>query len=230
MTVLLKPLFQAAAVSLDRFWMQRVGRDLGILVPEYIDPGLCHRIEGALPQEETESRRRLAEIGHQMRQVGIVEAVSAALATGGTDRRRAALVALAGGAAWTATAEASGQVEIHCRPAQDGGIYLLATQPDRGAAHAPHAVCGYVQRLWLLAPEHPCADGLSLPAEPPALHAEADPDSLSLDAALCDVARMLRTAGAEGLAGLVEALRPCTGSGLGAVAAPKHAAVASAAA
>jgi hypothetical protein len=187
MTFALALLLNAAATSLDQLWLLRAGRDIGVLTPEYLDPGLHHGIEGAPCAEEAGLRDRLRQIGRQMRAVGSPAVVDAVLRAPLGERRRAALLALAGGGDWRVGAMLPGQVELQVRPAADGQVYLLATHPDRGASHAPHAICDHVQRLWVLPAGHPCATGRDLPVSAPDLLLESGPDSLSIDAALRDL-------------------------------------------
>lgn len=203
-------LLTAAATALDQLCLARMRRDVGVLTPEYLDPTLCLALDGAACDEAGAARHRLGQIAGQMRAVGPAASTSAILNHVAPGRRQAALLALAGAGAWQATATQPAGTEIHCRPAADGQVYVLAGAPAAGAAHAPHAVRDYAERLWILPAGHPCADGRSMPAEAPALVSSGGPDSLSLDAALRDLVLGLARAGAGALAEQVVALRQGT--------------------
>lgn len=201
MSLGLNLLLNAAGAALDRLWLLRLGRDVGVLLPDYLDPGRVCPVEGSASPEEAALRESLLQIGRQMRAVGLAAVARAVLQAPLPERRRAALLALAGGAAWQ---DVAGQPGLQQRRAADGRLYLLASQAGNGAAHAPHAILAYRQCLWVL----PAA---AAPAEPPeaapCLQREDAPDCLSLDLALEDVALALRAEGQGDLAAQVTALR-----------------------
>jgi hypothetical protein len=196
-----------AAAALDQLCLARISRDTGVLTPEYSDPTLVLAVEGSPTTAEATLRERLAKTATQLQVAGAVASVQAILAVGEQGRRRVALLAMAGAAAWRHTAALPGGGQIHCRQAADGRVYLLAGAPTAQAAHAPHAMRGYAERLWILPASHACAEGRSLPAEPPAKIGSDGPDSLSLDAALRDLLLRLAEAGDTLLAAEVSALR-----------------------
>ncbi|HWX51617.1 MAG TPA: hypothetical protein VNZ61_26540 [Roseomonas sp.] len=201
MSLGLNLLLNAAGTALDRLWLLRLGRDIGVLLPDYLDPGRICPVEGPASPEETALRESLLQIGRQMRTIGLAAVARAVLQAPLPERRRAALLALAGGAAWQ---DVAGQPGLQQRRAADGRLYLLASQAGAGAAHAPHAILSYRQRLWVLPAS---AEPTGLPEAAPCLLREDAPDCLSLDLALEDVALALRAEGEAGLAMQVTALR-----------------------
>lgn len=203
-------LLNAAAASLDQLWLLRAERDVGVLTPEYLDPGLHHRIEGPPCAQETALRHRLCQIGAQLRAGGVEAALRAVLQAALPTRRQAALLALVGGGTWRPGALLPGGVDIQTRQAGDGGVYLLATHPDQGAQHAPHAIRDHVQRLWLLPPGHAAADGATLPESLPDLQLDRGPDSLSIEAALRDLILALPASRAASLARELRLPMPAT--------------------
>ncbi|MDJ0390366.1 hypothetical protein QMO56_19825 [Roseomonas sp. E05] len=206
MSLGLNLLLNAAGSALDRLWLLRLGRDIGVLLPDYLDPGRVCPVEGAASAEEAALRETLLQIGRQMRTIGAVAVAKAVLQAPLAERRRAALLALAGSAAWQ---DVEGQPGVQQRRAAGGRRYLLSSQAAGGAAHAPHAIRAYRQQLWVL---HDTAEPARLPGIAPCLSREDAPDCLSLDLALEEVALALRTAGEEGLAAQVAALRGCSGT------------------
>lgn len=185
-------LLTKAATTLDQLCLARISRDAAVLTPEYLDPSLILAAEGAPTAAEAALRATLNQIASQLQVAGVANSVRAILHDYGTGRRQTALLALAGAAPWQMTCPLPGGGQIHRRPTADGQVYLLAGAPTAGTAHAPHAMRGYGERLWILPASHPCADGQTLPDEPPARTNGACPDSVSLDAALRDL--MLRLA------------------------------------
>lgn len=195
-------LLNAAGTALDRLWTLRLGRDAAVLLPDYLDPGLLPPLEGTASAEEAATRATLLQIGAQMRAVGLAALGQAVLQASLSDRRRAALLALAGSAPWQAVA---GDAGLRCRQAADGTTYLLACRTGGGAAHAPHALQDQSQALWLL----DGAAAVAEPAGPASLTRVNGADCLSLDAALRDVALGLQAAGQPQLAAAVVALGGC---------------------
>ena len=193
-------LLNHAAQALDCLALLQMEASPDILTPEYRDPGLVLAIEQRECPRQSTLRARLAQQAAQLRVVGPAASAAAILAGPETGRRLAALLALAGAASWEPIRALPRGGELHRRVAADGSVYLLAGVPDAGAAHAPHAVRGYAQRMWVLPPGHPCADGATLPAEAPLLQASEALDCLSLQAALRDLAWALRRDGADALA------------------------------
>jgi hypothetical protein len=199
-------LLTKAAAALDQLCLDRISRDTGILTPEYMDPDLILAIDGAPSRDEDHHRKMLVQAAAQLRLVGAAAAVHAILGGAEGGRRRVALLALAGSAPWQVTHFLPGGGQIHCRPAADGRVYLLAGEPIKAAAHAPHAMRGYCERLWILPASHAYADGRDLPAEPPVMTDKGGPDSLSLDAALRDLKLRLTAAGEAELLAAISAL------------------------
>ena len=193
-------LLNHAAQALDCLALLQMEASPDILTPEYRDPGLELAIEQPGCPRQSALRARLAQQAAQLRVAGSATSAAAILASPETGRRLAALLALAGAAPWQPLRKLPRGGELHRRAAADGMVYLLAGAPDGGAAHAPHAARGYAQRLWVLPPGHPCADGAALPAEAPLLQAREAVDCLSLQAALRDLAWALRRDGAHALA------------------------------
>ncbi|WP_160938985.1 hypothetical protein [Teichococcus coralli] len=205
-------LLNAANSALDQLWMLRLGRDIGVLLPDYLDPGRVCPVEGPASAEEAALRDTLLQIGRQMRAVGVAAAARAVLQAPLAERRRAALLALAGSAAWQ---EVEGQPGLQQRHAAGGRRYLMSSRAGGGAAHAPHAIRAYRQELWVL---HDAAAPAGPPRSAPCLSREDAPDCLSLDLALQEVALALREAGEDGLALQVTAL--CGRAGTLALPAP----------
>lgn len=200
-------LLAKAATTLDQLCLARISRDTGVLTPEYLDPSMILAAEGPPTTAEAALRATLSQITVQLQVAGAADSVRAIFHDHGKGgRRQAALLALAGAATWQVARQLPGGGQIHCRPAADGQVYLLAGAPIAGAAHAPHAVRGYGERLWILPAGHPCADGQALPAEPPARSSGASPDSLSLDAALRDLMLRLAALGEAALLADIQAL------------------------
>jgi hypothetical protein len=192
-------LLNNAAQTLDRLGLLRMARDSDVLTPEYRDPNLTLRLDGQPCDAQARLQAQLVAMATQLRAVGPTASVSAILARAEPPRRLAALLALTAAGPWEQSADLPHGGQLHRRAAADGQIYLLAGQPDRGAAHAPHAARGYAERLWILPTEHACADGHALPAEPAALAADG-PDSLSLQAARRDLMLELAATGHAALA------------------------------
>ena len=188
-------LLSKAASALDQLCLARISRDTGILTPEYLDPSLILAAEGVPASAEATLRATLGQIASQLQVAGAADSVRAILAGHETGRRQVALLALAGTAPWQVTGHLPGGGQIHCRQAADGQVYLLAGTPTAGAAHAPHAMRGYKERLWILPATHPCAKGQALPSDPAARTSGDGLDSLSLDAALRDLMLRLAEAG-----------------------------------
>lgn len=203
MTLALSLLLKAAARMLDELCLVRLSRDVGVLTPEYLDPGLAPALEGEPCPAEALLRAQLRALGAQMRAIGRAAMVETLWATPLPERRRAALLALLDGDAWQRipAAPAPG-IELHWRPAADGCVYLLAAEAAGDAAHAPHAMRDYTERLWVLPAGSPLD---ALPELAPCLHASASLDSLSIDAALRDLSLHLQAEGAPALARQVEA-------------------------
>jgi hypothetical protein len=199
-------LLTKAATVLDQLCLARISRDVGVLTPEYLDPTLTLAAEGLPAAAETAMRTTLIQIAAQLQVAGTAASVRAILNDHGKGRRQIALLALAGTASWQAIRTLPGGGQIHCRPAADGQVYLLAGVPTAGVAHAPHAMRGYAEQLWILPANHPCADGRALPSEPPVRTNGASPDSLSLDAALRDLMVRLGAAGEATLLAAMQAL------------------------
>lgn len=196
-------LLNKAVTLLDQFCLTRISRDIGVLTPEYLDPTLVLEAEGPPAAAEAAQRAALVQIASQLQVAGTASSIHAILKEHEKGRRQFALLALAGAAPWQVARPLPGGGQIHRRLTADGQVYLLAGTPMAGAAHAPHAMRGYAERLWVLPVDHACADGQSLPQEPPARINGAGPDSLSLDAALRDVMlRLAATGGATLLAAL----------------------------
>ncbi|WP_159999519.1 hypothetical protein, partial [Roseomonas sp. 18066] len=185
-------LLNAAGAALDRLWLSRLGRDAPVVLPDYLDPGLVPPLETAGPAAEAATRDQLLAIGGQMRAIGLAPLAQAVLAAPLTDRRRAALLALAGSAPWT---DMPGG--LRRRAAADGGCYLLDCRAGRGADHAPHAVAEQRQQLW-----HCPVGAEGQPDAAPCLARSGGADCLSIEAALRDVVLGLQ---AEGRAALAEA-------------------------
>ncbi|MFC7556782.1 hypothetical protein ACFQU7_38090 [Pseudoroseomonas wenyumeiae] len=188
-------LLNKAATALDQLCLTRISRDIGILTPEYLDPSLILSAEGPPATAEAMLRATLSQVAARLQVAGAAVSVRAILNGHEAGRRQTALLALAGTTPWQATGQLLGGGQIHCRPAADGQVYLLAGAPTAGAVHAPHAMRGYEERLWLLPASHPCAEGQALPSEPAAWISGAGLDSLSLDAALRDLMLRLADAG-----------------------------------
>lgn len=199
-------LLNKAATVLDQLCLTRMSRDVGVLTPEYLDPSLVLTAEGAPTSAEAALRMTLSQIAAQLQVAGAAASVRAILGSHEAGRRQMALLALATTASWQVAAPLAGGGQIHRRPAADGQVYLLAGMPTAGAAHAPHAMRGYAERLWILPASHPCADGHTLPKEPPAWTHEAALDSLSLDAALRDLMVLLTEAGETALLAAIQPL------------------------
>lgn len=185
-------LLNAAGQALDRLWTERAMRDTGVLLPDYLDPGLVSVLEGP---EGTDAapRAALLQIGAQMRRVGLGAVARAVLEMPWSRRRQRAVLALAGCRPWRKLDGEAG-AETWRRDSADGLTYRLAARPDGGAAHAPHAIRDLVQHFWLEAE-----------AGAPEVQRGGE-DCLSLRAALRDVAVMLRAGGEDALAAQVAAL------------------------
>ncbi|WP_131829685.1 hypothetical protein, partial [Teichococcus deserti] len=183
-------LLNAAGAALDRLWLSRLGRDAPVVLPDYLDPGLAAPLEAAGPAEEAAIRDQLLAIGGQMRAIGLAPLTRAVLAAPLTDRRRAALLALAGSDRWEALPGG-----LRRRAAADGGCYLLECRAGADADHAPHAVAEQRQQLWHcpMAFQH-------RPEVAPCLARSGGADCLSIEAALRDVVLGLQTAGRAELA------------------------------
>lgn len=192
-------LLNAAGTALDRLWLQRLERDCGLLLPDYLDPGHACAAEAPFCGEGVALREALLRIGAQMRAVGLAGAARAVLSAALPERRRAALLALAGAGQWQA---AEGAPELRCRRLADGRLCLLASAVGGGAAHAPHAMLALRQSLWILPPG---AEALP-PDQAPDRVRENGVDCLSLDIALEDVAQALHAEGEGILAAEVLAL------------------------
>jgi hypothetical protein len=188
-------LLNKAATALDQLCLSRISRDIGILTPEYLDPDVVLAAEGAPTAAEAMLRQTLIQTTSQLQVVGGAASAQAILDRNDEGRRQIALLSLAGAAPWQMTARLPGGGQIHCRPAADGQVYLLAGLPTAYAAHAPHAMRGYAEQLWILPADHPSAAGQALPSEAPARASGTGPDSLSLDAALRDLLLRLAAAG-----------------------------------
>lgn len=206
MSLGLNLLLNAAGNALDRLWLLRLGRDIGVLLPDYLDPGRVCPVEGPASAEEAALRETLLQIGRQMRTIGVTTVAKAVLQAPLPERRRAALLALAGSTEWQ---DVAGQPGLQQRGAAGGRHYLLFSQAGNGAAHAPHAIRAYRQQLWVL---QDTAVPAGLPDSAPCLSREDAPDCLSLDLALEEVTLALHAAGEESLAAQVTALRGCAGS------------------
>jgi hypothetical protein len=194
MSLGLTPLLNAAGAALDRLWLSRLGRDAPVVLPDYLDPGLLPPLEAPGPAAEAETRARLLQIGAQMRAIGLTPLARAVLAAPLTDRRRAALLALAGSGPWQVLPGPGG---LRRRAAADGGCYLLGCRAGAAAEHAPHAVAEQQQRLWHL----PASAAGQPEDEPPCLARSGGADCLSIEAALRDVVLGLQAEGSAGLAG-----------------------------
>ncbi|MBC9177909.1 hypothetical protein [Pseudoroseomonas ludipueritiae] len=199
-------LLTKAATTLDQFCLARISRDAGVLTPEYLDPSLILAAEDSPTAAEAALRATLNQIAAQLQVAGAANSVRAILHDHENGRRQTALLALAGAAPWQMTRQLPDGGQVHCRLAADGQVYLLAGGPTTGATHAPHAMRGYGERLWILPADHPCADGQTLPAEPPTRTNGASLDSLSLDAALRDLMLRLAAAGEATLLADIQAL------------------------
>jgi hypothetical protein len=199
-------LLNKAAVALDQLCLSRISRDTGILTPEYLDPAVILAAEGAPAAAEAMLRQTLIQTGAQLQVAGPVASVRAILDRRDEGRRQIALLSLAGAAPWQVTARLPGGGQIHCRPTADGQVYLLAGVVTAYAAHAPHAMRGYAEQLWILPADHPYAAGQALPPEAPIRASGTGPDSLSLDAALRDLLLRLAEAGETTLHSAVLAL------------------------
>ncbi|WBV45532.1 hypothetical protein [Pseudoroseomonas cervicalis] len=193
-------LLNAAGTALDRLWQLRLQRDGGVVLPDYLDPGLPAPLEPAPDGSEAAARDRLLRIGAQMRGIGLAPLAAAILQAALPARRRAALLALAGSAPWQPVPGLPGLCQ---RASVEGALYWLECRAGRAAEHAPHAMRDQEQRLWLLAGPPACA---ALPADAPDLARRSGFDCLSQDAALRDVVLGLRAMGEAGLAGQVAAL------------------------
>jgi hypothetical protein len=192
-------LLNNAAHALDHLSLLYMTAGSDVLTPEYRDLSLALRLDGPACAAQAALRQQLAAMAAQLRVVGLGTSVAAILDRPEAARRRAALLALAAAGRWEVTGELPRGGQLHRRVAADGQVYLLAGQPDRGAAHAPHAARGYAERLWILPPGHACDDGHALPAEPPALSADGL-DSLGLQAARRDLILELTAGGHAALA------------------------------
>jgi hypothetical protein len=190
-------LLNAAGAALDRLWLLRAERDIGVLLPDYLDPGHGCPLSGPPSALEASLQDELLQIGGQMRCVGLRSVARAILDLPLTPRRQAALLALAGSASWQAVA---GQPALRRRRAADGQIYLLASEAGVGARHAPHAMLALRQRLWIL------PEGIERADLATAKQREDAADCLSLDLALRDVAFGLEGEGETTLARQVLAL------------------------
>jgi hypothetical protein len=199
-------LLTKAATVLDQLCLARISRDTGVLTPEYLDPTLVLAAEGLPAAAEAALRATLVQISTQLQLAGTAASARAILNNHETGRRQIALLALAGAASWQMAGQLPDGGQIHRRTAADGQVYLLAGAPTAGTSHAPHAMRGYAERLWLLPATHPCADGQSLPSSPPARASGASLDSLSLDAALRDLMLRLAAAGETTLLDAILAL------------------------
>ncbi|MBO1076043.1 hypothetical protein, partial [Roseomonas marmotae] len=146
----LTPLLTTAAAALDQLALVRMSRDCGTLTPEYLDPMLTLALEGPACATEAAARQQLAHAASQLRVAGAAATSRAILGQPQTERRRMALLALAGAAPWHAGACLPGGTQIWFRRAGDGQVYLLAGAPGAPAAHAAHALRGYAERLWIL--------------------------------------------------------------------------------
>ncbi|HWL84054.1 MAG TPA: hypothetical protein VNR89_24110 [Roseomonas sp.] len=206
MSLGLNLLLNAAGNALDQLWMLRLGRDIGVLLPDYLDPGRVCPVEGPASAEETALRETLLQIGRQMQAIGAAAVARAVLQAPLPDRRRAALLALAGSDAWE---DVEGQPGLQQRKGRHGRRYLLSSQAAGGAAHAPHAIRAYRQQLWVL---DRTAGSAKPPGTTPCLSREDAADCLSLDLALEEVGLALRESGEGGLAAQVTALRGCAGT------------------
>ncbi|WP_419900176.1 hypothetical protein [Roseomonas sp. USHLN139] len=193
-------LLNAAGAALDRLWLSRLGRDAPVVLPDYLDPGLAAPLESAIPGTEARLRDQLLAMGGQMRAIGLPALAGAVLAAPLTDRRRAALLALAGSGRWR---ERPGG--LRWRAAADGGGYLLECRAGPGAAHAPHAMAEQWQQLWHC-PEGSEGAAAGRPQAPPCLTRSGGADCLSLEAALRDVVLGLQASGCAELAGHVAGL------------------------
>ena len=211
-------LLNTATQAMDRLCLLRMAAGGDVLTPEYRDPSLLLRQDGTPCAAQEALAEQLGRSAAQLRVVGAVASTAAILARPETGRRLTALLALAAAGAWEPVAELPRGGQLHRRTAADGQVYLLAGAPDRGAAHAPHAMRGYAERLWILPPGHP-AD--AVPAEPATLAAEG-PDSLSLQAALRDLTLQLMTAGQDALAARLAALGQSVPLPAAPVAAPRE--------
>lgn len=196
-------LLNAAGSALDRLWMQRLGHDTGLLLPDFLDPGHVCAAEAPPGEEGAALRGTLLEIGAQMRAVGLAGLARAVLRAALPERRRAALLALAGAGPWQVV---EGAPELRQRRLADGRLCLLASEAAGGASHAPHAMLALRQRLWVL-PSGAAPSGGAVPEGEPEAVREEGVDCLSLDIALEEVALALGAEGEAELATQVLALR-----------------------
>lgn len=199
-------LLNAANQALDRLWLHRVSHDVGLLLADYLDPGLESPLEGAASADIRQLREHLLRIGGQMRAIGLADVARAILEAPLPDGRRLVLLALAGSAPWQAAADGSGE---NWRPAGNGAVYRLACRAGGNAAHAPHAMREREQLLWVL----PASD-TPAPAEP-LCQRQGGTGCLSLDVALWEVLMALEAEGETALVSAIHALQPG-----GALAAP----------
>ncbi|PZO62016.1 MAG: hypothetical protein DI635_13180 [Pseudoxanthomonas suwonensis] len=205
-------LLHSAEQALDRLWMHRMTRDTGVLMPEFLDPGLCFLMEGAADAEGAALRTTLLELGARMRQCGLAAVARAVLRMARSARRRRALLALAGSAAWRRLPGGPGE-EHWLRPAAEGRSYQLTLRLAGDCAHAPQALRDLAQTLRLRpasrsevqeseVQESEVQGGAVLLAAQ-----EGGLDCLSLQAALRDVTLALGRQGETVLAAGVAALQ-----------------------
>ncbi|MFZ6765341.1 hypothetical protein [Pseudoroseomonas sp. WGS1072] len=205
-------LLHSTEQALDRLWMHRMTRDTGVLMPEFLDPGLCFLMEGAADAEGAALRTTLLELGARMRQCGLAAVARAVLRMARSARRRRALLALAGSAAWRRLPGGPGE-EHWLRPAAEGRSYQLTLRLAGDCAHAPQALRDLAQTLRLRpasrsevqeseVQESEVQGGAVLLAAQ-----EGGLDCLSLQAALRDVTLALGRQGETVLAAGVAALR-----------------------
>ncbi|MGY4803807.1 hypothetical protein [Teichococcus aerofrigidensis] len=205
-------LLHSAEQALDRLWMHRMTQDTGVLMPEFLDPGLCFLMEGAADAEGAALRTTLLELGARMRQCGLAAVARAVLRMARSARRRRALLALVGSAAWRRLPGGPGE-EHWLRPAAEGRSYQLTLRLAGDCAHAPQALRDLAQTLRLRpasrseiqeseVQESEVQGGAVLLAAQ-----EGGLDCLSLQAALRDVTLALGRQGETVLAAGVAALR-----------------------